>query len=129
MSNRRCFDCNAPRQTEHCQKCGAKTEMAHPRWTEPALPDIEQIRALARQVGYAIAVHGTLECDLDLIAAPWVEDAVTPEQLLNHIADGIGGRIVDAGPKPLGRWAANIQLDGWFKIIDISVCPIVKGTT
>lgn len=129
MSNLRCGKCNAPRSTPHCAKCGTETKRAAEGWEEPALPDIERIRELAHQVGYALGVHGTLERDLDLIAAPWVEGAVSAEELISYIAHGLGGHVVDSSVKPLGRIAANIQLDGWFKLIDISVCPIVKGTS
>ena len=38
---------------------------------------IDDIRAIAREHGYAIAVHGSLraESDIDLVAAPWTKDA------------------------------------------------------
>lgn len=36
---------------------------------------IERVRAVLRPLGYAVAVHGSRQRDLDLIAAPWVEDA------------------------------------------------------
>lgn len=32
----------------------------------------------ARKLGYAIAVHGSMNRDLDLIAVPWTEDAKDP---------------------------------------------------
>ncbi|HEY9219576.1 MAG TPA: hypothetical protein VIO94_16125 [Phenylobacterium sp.] len=84
---------------------------------------MEPIRSLAREVGYAIGVHGSLERDLDLIAAPWREDAVTATQLAEHIAAGINGRVLAPEHRPLGRWSCNIQIDGWFKLIDLSVAP------
>ena len=40
-------------------------------WEDPALPDINRIRKLAREVGYAVCVHGSLKRDFDLIAVPW----------------------------------------------------------
>lgn len=38
---------------------------------------IDDIRAIAREHGYAIAVHGSLrrETDIDLLAAPWIAKA------------------------------------------------------
>jgi hypothetical protein len=36
---------------------------------------IESMRAIAREHGWALAVHGTLVRDIDLIAVPWVEEA------------------------------------------------------
>lgn len=44
---------------------------------------------VARRLGYALAIHGTVTTDLDLIAVPWTDaasDAVTvKDALLNHI--------------------------------------------
>src|ERR1039457_6181828 len=46
---------------------------------------IDAYRATARKHGYAIAVHGSLKRDIDLIAVPWVEHASTPRQLADAI--------------------------------------------
>ena len=88
---------------------------------------MDRIRELAREIGYAIGEHGTKERDLDLIAAPWTEQAakLNPWEVMQHIADGLGARILDAEWKALGRRACTIQMDGWFKPIDLSVCPMV----
>ncbi|MDX2187789.1 MAG: hypothetical protein SFV32_12710 [Opitutaceae bacterium] len=44
---------------------------------------------VARKHGYALAIHGTVTSDLDLIAVPWVEDAADPvvlrDALMAHI--------------------------------------------
>lgn len=44
----------------------------------------------ARKHGYALAIHGTVTTDLDLIAIPWVEDAADPvtlkDALMAHIS-------------------------------------------
>ncbi len=37
---------------------------------------------VARQHGYALAIHGSLQKDMDLIAVPWVEDAKPAEELV-----------------------------------------------
>lgn len=124
---RRCQQCNAPRKGDECHKCGAPTVEPCAGWEEPALPPIDRIRELAREVGYAIGVHGTLERDLDLIAAPWSEEAakLNYREVMQHIADGLGARLVEVEGKPLGRRACTIQMDGWYKPIDLSVCPML----
>lgn len=119
----RCRACNAPRSKSPCHKCGGDLFLAHVDWEEPEIPDIEAIRSLARQKGYAIGVHGSLERDVDLIAAPWTKDACGPKELAAFIAAGINGRVVAPEEKPLGRWSCNIQTDGWIKLIDLSVAP------
>lgn len=124
---RRCQQCNAPRNGDACHKCGSATQEPCTGWEEPALPPVDRIRELAREIGYAIGEHGTKERDLDLIAAPWTEQAakLTHEEVMQHIADGLGARILDIEWKALGRRACTIQMDGWFKPIDLSVCPAV----
>ena len=123
MANRYCKSCGSPRNSKVCHKCGADTFVPHDGWVNPKLPDIEKIRMLAKQVGYAIGVHGTLERDVDLIAAPWTDDAIGNYGLMKHVADGMGGKIIETQRMPRGRCAASIQLDGYYKLIDLSVCP------
>lgn len=123
-----CTKCNSPRSIDPCPKCGTPLEKPADGWHWPTLPDVDRIRALAREVGYAVGVHGSLERDLDLIAAPWVETAVSPAELAQHIADGLGGRVVDFEhqDKPCGRWSCNIHTPDWTKMIDLSVMPPIR---
>ena len=121
---RYCRTCACVRPADPCWKCGGATREVDPaNWDEPALPDVDRIRALAKEVGYALGVHGSLQRDLDVIAAPWQDDAVDALALMDHIAAGMNGRRLGLTQKPLGRLACNIQIDGWFKLIDLSVCP------
>lgn len=46
---------------------------------------IEPLRAVAREYGYALAVHGSLVRDIDLIACPWVRDAKPAHELAEAI--------------------------------------------
>lgn len=126
---RRCNQCNAPRRGITCHKCGSATQEPCVGWEEPELPPVERVRELAREIGYAIGEHGTKERDLDLIAVPWTEQAakLTYREVMEHIADGLGARILDIEWKALGRRACTIQMDGWFKPIDLSVCPRVDN--
>lgn len=124
---RRCEKCSCGRSGLTCFKCGSKT-VACPGFEEPGLPSVELIRALAKEVGYAIGLHGSLERDLDVIAAPWTEDAVGNYALMEHLAAGMNAHIISIERKPLGRYAATLQVDGWFKPIDLSVCPRESAT-
>ena len=47
---------------------------------------IEPLRETAHKLGYALAVHGSLVRDIDLIACPWTRDAVPA----NELAEAIG---------------------------------------
>lgn len=101
-----------------------KDDNADPRWHDPKLPDFRLLWKLAREVGYSVGIHGSLKRDVDLIAAPWTEEAVSPDDLIAHLCRGLNAR--EAGvreQKPLGRVSCNLQINGWFKLIDLSICP------
>lgn len=36
---------------------------------------------------------------------------------MQHIADGLGARLVEVEGKPLGRRACTIQMDGWNIVV------------
>lgn len=121
-----CPKCNSYRKDKICWKCQTETFEPCEGWTYPELPPVDRIRELAKEVGYAIGEHGSKERDLDLIAAPWTKDAVSQYTLVVHIAKGLEARIVATERKPLGRYAVNMRIRGWYKMIDLSVCPRLK---
>lgn len=47
------------------------------------------IRAVAKRAGYAIAVHGSMTRDFDLVAVPWVRSALKPDTLVLRIEEAI----------------------------------------
>jgi hypothetical protein len=98
----------------------------------PALADV------ARKHGYALAIHGSMVRDFDLVAIPWVESAADPEIMIEnmketaegvwtrHDWDDVGTVEQRAQHKPHGRRAWSIHLtnkgcDGPY--LDISVMP------
>jgi len=123
ITKKYCKTCTCFRGGDICHKCGSETREPARWWVEPELPPVELIRQLAKEVGYAIGIHGTQERDLDLIAAPWTDAAVGNRELMVHIAIGLGATISGLERKPNGRYATTIQMNGWFKPIDLSVCP------
>lgn len=96
---------------------------------------IAALRYRARSCGYALAVHGSLRTDIDLIAVPWRDSAVSAEYLAEAIrkaAEQIIGiarcRTGDEQPtkKPCGRlaWSFYLQPEGMEgPYIDLSVIP------
>lgn len=85
---------------------------------------------IAREHGYALAVHGSLSRDLDMIAVPWTENAVDPSALIDAIERCTGAALT--GPpqtKPHGRIAytlcAGFGVCGW----DFSFMPRQKEPT
>lgn len=86
---------------------------------------LPRITEVAREFGYAIAVHGSLQRDLDLVAIPWSEVATDAETLVQALCETTGGFIVPgqgASAKPHGRVAYIIQL-GAGLYIDLGVMP------
>jgi hypothetical protein len=102
----------------------AKYENPAPGWEDPKLPDMQLIWKLAREVGYAVGIHGSLKRDFDLIAAPWTDEAVGHADLVAHLCAGLNAvRIGGPEHKPLGRVAVTLQIDGYIKPIDLSIMP------
>jgi hypothetical protein len=102
---------------------------------------IPPLTEAAREVGYALAVHGSMGRDLDLIAVPWTEEAVSAEALIMRLLSASGflhahlpHRREDATPdqasgdvgaiKPHGRRAWSIHFDNGL-YLDVSVMPRV----
>lgn len=61
---------------------------ASPVFYLTVLPGLVQV---AREHGYALAVHGSLARDLDLIACPWTDDAAPAEYLVETLREKVGG--------------------------------------
>lgn len=45
----------------------------------------------ARGLGYCLAIHGSMQRDLDIVAIPWTEDAVTPIDLWRALMTAVNG--------------------------------------
>ena len=94
---------------------------------------ISDFRRIAREHGYAIAVHGSLwgHRDLDLVAVPWVKGAHARSTLLRAL-DKIdyvyrSPRDEDNAAKPHGRYSHvfNLRrmLEGTPYYVDLAVMP------
>lgn len=91
-----------------------------------------KIASVGRACGYAIALHGSLGRDMDLIAAPWTEEACPPEELIWALYDDLAvyeDFLGDDRPglgrpevKPHGRmgWSLILRAGAY---IDISIMP------
>jgi len=119
-----CHKCYCERRGPVCHKCNNATTEVPALWTPRKEPDVAKIREIAKQYGYAIGEHGSRERDIDLIAAPWAEDAVPATTLIYRIAKELRADVLTCEKKPLGRMASNIVVKGGnYKVIDLSVCP------
>ena len=88
---------------------------------------------VAYESGYALAVHGSMVRDLDVIAVPWIPAAVDPAILARSLCDAVGGFFAGAEegvtPAPAvkdhGRLVWTIVLGGRH-FIDLSVIAPVR---
>lgn len=81
--------------------------------------------AIFREHGYALAVHGSLRRDLDLVAIPWIDTPSSHEAVLQEVMTQFAGELPDPipGKKPHGRLAYTIIIGFGYCAIDISFTP------
>ena len=46
-----------------------------------------RIAELGYENGYCLALHGSVATDMDIVAVPWIEDAIEPYELLKKIVN------------------------------------------
>ena len=85
----------------------------------------DDIRQCAMDCGWAVALHGSLNSDMDIMAMPWVQEACTFETLIKEIVKLFDGNSlastyrISYGDKPHGRVVATIPIWADF-YLDIS---------
>lgn len=91
---------------------------------------LPKIVALGFEHGYAVAVHGSMRRDLDLVAVPWIQDAKPAADLVAaicerfdaHCRNADGAKSMEPTAKPHGRLAWSIHFGGG-PYIDLSIVP------
>lgn len=97
---------------------------------------LPKIRKVAKDAGYAIAIHGSMERDFDLVAIPWIRGARQPKELVRSVAEIVHGYVIgnvtacgivdhldNPTTQPHGRLSWNIYWGG-KPMIDLSVMPL-----
>lgn len=84
----------------------------------------DDIRQCAMDNGWAVALHGSLNADMDIMAMPWIEGAVSFGVLAVEIkklfsGNNMGPPVITIGEKPHGRVVASIPIWADF-YLDIS---------
>lgn len=94
---------------------------------------LPEMRMAARGAGYALAVHGTLARDIDLVAIPWTGQAFEPDVLVERLLGVVSGHVGRASrhgkwtEKPHGRRAITIIHSHLGGEIDLSVMPRIEA--
>lgn len=90
------------------------------------------IRKLAHLRGYAVAVHGSLAKDMDLVAIPWTDKACSAEELVAAVIEATRAsdlpQCKNPGIKPHGRKVWTLNLLGFGMYIDFGVMPLGTST-
>lgn len=89
----------------------------------------DDIRQCAMDNGWAVALHGSLNSDMDIMAMPWVEETISFEELTKEISELFVGNFISENyvitydEKPHNRIVATIPIFADF-YLDISAIKI-----
>lgn len=102
-----------------------------------------RLQEIARELGYNLMLHGSMNRDIDLVAVPWVDEPKSHKELIHAFCDYLGLRKVDEGFEhhylfkvlPGGRHSYVINLNRTVVTynpyidaeyyLDISITPLV----
>lgn len=84
-----------------------------------------KLAKIFREHGYALAVHGSVGTDFDLIAVPWVHEAGDPADVIEECQKKFAFRkdVCKPGPKPHSRCAYKLHMSFGDCSLDISFTP------
>jgi hypothetical protein len=83
-----------------------------------------ELATIARDMGYALAIHGSLQRDFDLVCIPWAETAADPDAVIAAFCARFAIRVVGVPETKLhGRVAWSISVAWGECAIDISFMP------
>lgn len=83
-----------------------------------------RLAEIIRRHGYAAAVHGSMQRDLDLICIPWVEECSDPELVVEEITSCFA--LHQVGPpeaRPHGRRAWLLSIGFGECALDLQFMP------
>lgn len=83
-----------------------------------------ELAKIARLHGYALAVHGSLRRDMDLICVPWAESPSEPAAVIEAFTEAFSIEVVgEPTQKPHGRTAHTLSVGFGECAIDLSFVP------
>ncbi len=84
---------------------------------------------VTREHGYALAAHGSMARDFDLVCIPWAEQVSPPDDVVKAITTAFAiHQIGEPGQKNHGRVAYTITLGFGECSLDLSFMPAVLQT-
>lgn len=85
-----------------------------------------QLTEIARKHGYALAVHGTMGRDFDLVCVPWIDEPSRPQNVVDEMTTSFS--IMQSGEpesRQHGRMVYTIVLQFGECFLDLSFMPII----
>lgn len=85
---------------------------------------VHELQTIVRSCGYCLALHGSMQRDLDAIAVPWTKHATSAETLVDRICEQMGLTPTNESPsdKDHGRRVWSLLM-GEIGFVDFSVMP------
>lgn len=83
---------------------------------------------IARKHGYALAVHGSMARDFDLICVPWIDEPAEPTVVVDEIQNTFYTRAVGGPPsnREHGRVVYSLAIGFGECFLDLSFMPRIK---
>lgn len=86
---------------------------------------LADIQRIGQAHGYAIAIHGSMQGDLDVIAVPWIEGCAGVDTFVTALCDGLGTQVHgEPEQRAHGRLCYTLLMAGAC-FMDLSVVPPV----
>ena len=93
----------------------------------------EDIRQCAMDCGWAVSLHGSLASDMDIMAMPWVDNAVSFKEMVDRVSklfkdnDMSSQYVITHNEKPHNRVVATIPIyaDFYLDISTINTADVV----
>ena len=87
-----------------------------------------QLAEITRKHGYALAVHGSMARDFDIIAIPWIPEPSLPQVVIDEIVKTFDIREVGGPPtvKEHGRLVYTLSIGFGECFSDFSFMPTIN---
>jgi hypothetical protein len=85
-----------------------------------------ELAEITRKHGYALAAHGSMARDFDLICIPWVEDASDPQTVVDEIVNTYALKEIGGPPdiREHGRIVYTLKVSFGECFLDFSFMPL-----
>lgn len=87
-----------------------------------------ELAELTRKHGYALAIHGSVSRDFDLVCIPWIDEPSSPEDVVTDIVNTYAFERVAGDPVEHlhGRLVYTLTVSFGECFLDLSFMPIHK---